>query len=104
VAGEPQPQIDIHKAVSRLFFIIFLFLSSFDETMIELGLDAEGLTKTLLHLNLGFICFVLFWILGVFLFFPLWRDNDRTSSQTPTPGPEAKGLTPKVLRLKHYCS
>jgi hypothetical protein len=51
---------------------------SFDETTAELGLDAEGLTETVLHLNLGFICFDVFWFLGVFfavslfvLFFPL---------------------------------
>jgi hypothetical protein len=52
VASELQPHIDIHKAVPRLFFF---FLSSFDETMTELGLDAEGLTETVLHLNLGFV-------------------------------------------------
>jgi hypothetical protein len=57
VAGEPQPQIDIHKAVYRLSFCFVLFFSSFDETTTELGLDAEGLTETVLHLNLGFICF-----------------------------------------------
>jgi hypothetical protein len=31
--------------------------------MTELGLDAEGLTETVLHLNLGyflFVCFVIF--------------------------------------------
>jgi hypothetical protein len=61
VAGEPQPQIDIQKAVSRLFFFFF----SFDKTT-ELGLDAEGLTETILHLNLGFFCFALF----CFCFFP----------------------------------
>jgi hypothetical protein len=32
--------------------------------MTEIGLDAEGLTETVLHLNLGFFCFVLL------LFFP----------------------------------
>jgi hypothetical protein len=66
VASERQPQIDIHKAESRLFFVC-LFFSSFDETMTEVGLDVEGLTETALHLNLGFVlfCFVLF------LFFPL---------------------------------
>jgi hypothetical protein len=37
------------------------------------------------------------------LFFPLWWDNSRTSSQTPTPELEDEGLTPKLLRLKHYC-
>jgi hypothetical protein len=57
MAGEPQPQIDIHKIVSRPFFF---FSSSFDETTTELGLDAEGLTETILHLNLGYFmfCFV----------------------------------------------
>jgi hypothetical protein len=64
VAGEPQPQIDIHEAVSRLFFFF-----SFDETMTELGLDAEGLTETVLHLNLGFFCLFCF----VFVFSPLMR-------------------------------
>jgi hypothetical protein len=49
VSGELQLQKDIHKAVSRPFFLFFL---SFDETMTELGLDAEGLTETVLHLNL----------------------------------------------------
>jgi hypothetical protein len=66
VAGELQPQTDIHKAVSRLFFVCFvfvfvfvLFFSFFDE-MTELGLDAEGLTETVLHLNLEYFlfCFV----------------------------------------------
>jgi hypothetical protein len=56
--GEPQPQIDIHKAVSRLF--VCLFISSFEKTMTELGLDAEGLTETVLHLNLGFFWICLF--------------------------------------------
>jgi hypothetical protein len=58
-AGELQPQIDIHRAVFRLFF-----LSSFDETRTELHLHAEKLTETVLHLNLGhfvvFFCFVVF--------------------------------------------
>jgi hypothetical protein len=51
VAGEQQPQIDIHKAFSRHFFF------SFDETTTELRLDAEGLTETVLHLNLGYFFF-----------------------------------------------
>jgi hypothetical protein len=42
-------------------------------------------------------CFVFF------SFFPLWWDNDRTTSETPSPGLEAVGLTPKILRLKLYC-
>jgi hypothetical protein len=60
VAGEQQPQIAMHRTVSRLFF----FLSPFDETITELHLHAEKLTETVLHLNLGhfvgFFCFVLF--------------------------------------------
>jgi hypothetical protein len=41
-----------------------------------------------------------FW---VFFFFPHWWDNDRTISETPSPGLKAEGLTPKLLRLKLYC-
>jgi hypothetical protein len=40
------------------FFV--LFFSSFDETKTDLGLDDEGLTESVLHLNLGFFGFVLF--------------------------------------------
>jgi hypothetical protein len=41
--------------------------------MTELGLDAEGLTETVLQLQLGFIGFVLFlFLFFVCLFFPLW--------------------------------
>jgi hypothetical protein len=60
---EPQPQIAIHRTVSRLFF--FLFFSSFDETTTELELEAEGLK---FHLNLGFLfCFVFgFWFFVCF--------------------------------------
>jgi hypothetical protein len=52
VAGEPKPLIDIHKDVSRLFCFV-LFFYSFDETMTEIGLNAEGPTEVVLHLNLG---------------------------------------------------
>jgi hypothetical protein len=38
-----------------------------------------------------------------FGFFPFWWDNDRTTSQTPSPVLEAEDLTSKLLRLKHYC-
>jgi hypothetical protein len=34
--------------------------------MTELGLDAEGLTETVLNLNSGFICFDVLWFLGFF--------------------------------------
>jgi hypothetical protein len=36
------------------------------------------------------------------LFFPPWWDNNRTITQTPTPGLDAEGLTPNLLRLKLY--
>jgi hypothetical protein len=45
-------------------------------------------------------CFVLFCF--VFIFFLHWWDNDRTISETPSPGLEDVGLTPKLLRLKLY--
>jgi hypothetical protein len=48
-----------------------------------------------------FVCY--FALFCVFGFFPLLWDNDRTTSETPSPGSEAKGLTPKLLRLKLYC-
>jgi hypothetical protein len=57
--------------------------------MTELGLDAEGLTETVLHLNLGFICFVVFWFLGFllficFAFFPLIRQQQNFFPDTNT--------------------
>jgi hypothetical protein len=52
----------------------------------------------------GLFCFVLFSFGLLFLgFFPLSWDNDRTTSETPSPGLEGEGLTPKLLRLKLYC-
>jgi hypothetical protein len=57
-------------------------------------------------LNLGhfvvffvLVCFGLVW----FGFCPLWWDNDRTTSESPSPGLQAEGLTPKLLRLKLHC-
>jgi hypothetical protein len=44
----------------------------------------------------------LFFVCFVFSLFPLWWDNDRTTSETPSPGLEAEKLTPKLLRLKLY--
>jgi hypothetical protein len=66
-------------------------------------MHAEKLTETVLHLNLGhfvgdfLFCAVLFYIIS-----PLWWDNYRTS-EAPSPGLEAEGQTPKLLRLKLYC-
>jgi hypothetical protein len=61
-----QPQIAIHRTVSRLFFF---FLSSFDETTTELHLHAEKLTETVLHLNLGHL--VVFFVLLCLVWFGL---------------------------------
>jgi hypothetical protein len=50
-----------------------------------------------LHLNLGHF-------VGFFsLMLPLWWDNYRTTSEAPSPGFEAEGRTPKLLRLKFHC-
>jgi hypothetical protein len=49
-----------------------------------------------------FFCFFFFWF-GFFGIFPFWWDNDRTTSETPSPELEAEGRTPKLLRLKLYC-
>jgi hypothetical protein len=56
-----------------------------------------------LHLNLGHFVGFFCCCFGFLVFFPLWWDNDRTTSETPSPGLEAEGLTPKLLRLKLYC-
>jgi hypothetical protein len=50
-----------------------------------------------------FVCLFVFSFLFFFCFFPLWWDNNRTTSETPYPGLEAEGLTPKLLKLKIYC-
>jgi hypothetical protein len=48
----------------------------------------------------GFVCVcaVLF-----YLMFPLWWEKYRTTSEAPSPGLEAEGETPKLLRLKLNC-
>jgi hypothetical protein len=92
---------DIHSqnCLHTLFFSFFLF-SSFDETTTKLQPHAERLTETVLHLHLGyFVVYSLF----CFVLFPLWWENDRITSETPSPGLKAEGLTPKLLRLKLYC-
>jgi hypothetical protein len=64
---------------------------------------AEKLTETVLHLNLGHFVRVFLLCVVFFCFFPLWWDNNRTTSETPSPGLEAEGRTPKWLRLKLSC-
>jgi hypothetical protein len=86
-----------HKTFSRLLFL----LPTFDEKTTKLHLHAEKLTETVLDLNLGH--FVVFFCFVLFSFFHLWLDNSRTTSETPSPGLETEGLTPKLLRLKLYC-
>jgi hypothetical protein len=73
--GKPQPQIAIHRPVSRLFF--FLSLPTFDETTTDLHLQAQKLTETVLQLNLGHFVgfFVLFCAVLFYFIFPLWWDN-----------------------------
>jgi hypothetical protein len=61
----------------------------------NLYLHAEKLTETVLHFNLGhFMVFFLFGLVWFGFFSP---------SEIPSPGLEAEGLTPKLLRLKLYC-
>jgi hypothetical protein len=67
--------------------------------MTELGLDAEGLTETVLHLNLGFL-----FVSWFFCFFPFdEKKTDYFSDTEKSSGLEAERLTPKLLRLKLYC-
>jgi hypothetical protein len=51
-------------------------------------------------LNLGYFGVFLF-VCFVFCFFSPWWDNN--TSETPSPGLQAEGLAPKLLRLKLYC-
>jgi hypothetical protein len=48
--------------------LFLFFFSSFDETMTELELHAEGLTETVLHLNLGYFVLFSFWFFVCFVF------------------------------------
>jgi hypothetical protein len=50
MGSKPQPQIAIHRTVSRFFFLFSL--PTFEKKTTELHLHAEKLTETL-HLNLG---------------------------------------------------
>jgi hypothetical protein len=52
--------------------------------------------------ELGTLCGIFLFGLVWFGFSPLWWDEDRTTSETPSPGLEAQGWTPKLLRLKLY--
>jgi hypothetical protein len=61
-------------------------------------------TETVLHLNLGhFVVFFSFLLFCFIWFFPSLMRQWQNSSETPTPGLEAEGLMPKLLRLKLYC-
>jgi hypothetical protein len=86
---------------------LFSSLLTFDEKTTELHRHAEKLTETVLHLNLGhfmgFFGFVLYCAVLFYFIFPLWWDNNRTTSEAPSPGLEAEGWTPKLLRLKRHC-
>jgi hypothetical protein len=53
-----------------------LFFSSFDETITEIGLDAEGLTES----ELGIVLFLFLGFFVCLFFSPLMTDNDDTSS------------------------
>jgi hypothetical protein len=66
-AGKPQPQIDIHRTVSRLFF---LFFPPFVETTTKLHLQAKKLTETVAF-ELGTLCGVFLFYVVLFGFFPL---------------------------------
>jgi hypothetical protein len=101
-AGKPQPQIAIHRPVSRLFFFS---LSTFNVKTTELHLHAEKLTETLLHLNLGhlvgFVCVCV--CSFILLYVSLWWDSYRRTSEALSQGLDAEGRTPKLLRLKFHC-
>jgi hypothetical protein len=74
------------RTVSRLFFFFFLCLPTFHERTTKLHLQAEKLTETVLHLNLGHLTrtgdcdftafelggFLVFWFFKIFYFFILF--------------------------------
>jgi hypothetical protein len=101
-AGRWASASDRHsQSCLQTFFSFFLFL------WCDNNRTRIGSWKIKFNLNLGFLfcfcCFVVCFFYFVFWFFPLWWDNDRTTSETLSPGLEAEGLTPKLLRLKLYC-
>jgi hypothetical protein len=101
-AGKPQPQIAIHRPVSRLFFFLSPYL------WWENNWTTHACWKTYWNCiafelrTLGglflCVCAVLFHFMS-----PLWWDNYRTTSEAPSPGLQAEGWTPKLLRLKFHC-
>jgi hypothetical protein len=95
-AGKPQPQTAIHRTVSPYLWwennrtTPACWKTYWNRIAFELG--------TLCGFFLVLFCAVLFYFI-----FPLWRDNYRTTSEAPSPGLEAEGRTPKLLRLKLHC-
>jgi hypothetical protein len=107
-AGRQDTAADtIHRPVSRLFFFLLFSLPLMREqpnyTCILKNLLKLYCTRTWDSLW-GFFLFSV--VLFYFVFssiFTLWWDNHRTTSEAPSPGLEAEGRTPKLLRLKLYC-
>jgi hypothetical protein len=106
--GRQATATDSHPQNCLQTLIFFFSLSTFDETTTELNLNAEKLTETVFHLNLGhfvvfLFCFV--WFCSI-LFFPVCFPFDETTTElllrAPPPGLEVEGQTPKLLRLKLY--
>jgi hypothetical protein len=85
----------------RLFFFLSLYLCW------ENNETTRACSKT--HWNsiafeLRTLCGFFFFCVALFYFMlPLWWDNYRTTSEAPSPGLEAEGWTPKLLRLKLHC-
>jgi hypothetical protein len=69
VTEEPPSDRHSQSCLQTLFIVVVLFFSSFDEKMTELGLDAEELTESVLHLNLEIFCFYTFLFLFSWFFF-----------------------------------
>jgi hypothetical protein len=101
-AGRWATASDSHSqtCLQAIFFFFFLSLP-----LMRQQLNYTCMLKNLLKLHCIWTWDTL-WCFGFFCFlflFPLRWDNDRTTSETPSPGLEAEGLTPKLLRLKLYC-
>jgi hypothetical protein len=96
-AGKPQPQIAIHRPVSRLFFVS-PYLSW------EKNWTTPACWKTYwkcIAFEVGTLCGIILCVCADLFYFmhPLKWDNYRTTSEAPSPGLEAETNT-KIIKTE----
>jgi hypothetical protein len=95
--GKPQPQIAIHRPVSRLFFFLSPYL------WWENNQTTPACWKIYWHcvaFELGTLCGDFFFCAVLFYFMhSLWWENYRTKSEVPSPGLEAETDT-KIIKTE----